>query len=245
MDEIIVKKALSYSLGADLHDAWCQQELLAFFKRANQEYKKTKNFGESFRNACFVGEEKRNEVEIDTSYLEGHEGYVSRCLTDFNVFMNLFHHGVITVKRFAPVQISLEEASKLGADYKDGKENVLRDFSSLSSESKTDSLEAARVAIDLVYNRIMFGDVISLEDMEQLGAIVHIEWLRRNPWVFDPNRGNPKLAVPYSELSKEEQERDKAQVYLAQDKVHAYIEGLIDINAICVQNKIVTVGRRI
>lgn len=68
-----------------------------------------------------------------------------------------------------------------------------------------------------------------------MGENIHEEWLKRNSWVFDPNNGDPKLAVSYDQLSKEEQDKDKAQVGPAQAKVQAYMAGLIDINQICEQ----------
>ena len=66
-----------------------------------------------------------------------------------------------------------------------------------------------------------------------MGSFIHEEWLKRNSWVYDPNYGDPKLAVPYEQLSKEEQDKDKVQVGPAQGKVQAYINGLIDVDAIC------------
>ena len=59
------------------------------------------------------------------------------------------------------------------------------------------------------------------------------EWLKRNSWVFDPNYGDPKLAVPYSELSQEEKDKDIAQLLPACNKVEAYKQGLINIDELC------------
>lgn len=64
--------------------------------------------------------------------------------------------------------------------------------------------------------------------------------VKRNDWVFDANYGDPKLAVPYAHLSKEEQDKDKAQLGPAHVKVQAYINGLIDIESICARYNLPT-----
>lgn len=106
-------------------------------------------------------------------------------------------------------------------------------FSDLPSNWQYENLEAARVVISLVFDKVMTGKTISSDEIEQIASIIHNEWLRRNDWVYDPNYGNPKLAVPYVELEEEEKEKDKAQVIPAQRKVQDYKDGLIDIDEIC------------
>ena len=108
-------------------------------------------------------------------------------------------------------------------------------FEELPSDWQYENLEAARVVIGLVYDKTMAGKSFTDEEMDDMGAIIHEEWLQRNQWVYDPNYGVPKLAVPYSELSKEEQDKDKAQIGPAQAKVEAYMDGLVDVESICRQ----------
>ena len=245
MGDRVVKEALSYALGSDLHEAWCNQELYAFFLRAQQEFAKSQNYGQAIRQACYKGEDKRNEVELDTGWLIGHEIIAKQCLTDFDVFKKLFHTGIIEVKRFTKRSLTPDEISRAGNDYVDGKENILRSFSKLSSSSQIDNLEAARVAIELVYDKTMASELITPEELEQMASTIHEEWLKRNSWVYDPNYGDPKLAVPYDQLSKEEQDKDKAQVAPAQAKVQAYMAGLIDVASICEQYGIQTSGKKL
>lgn len=118
-------------------------------------------------------------------------------------------------------------------------------FEQLPSNWQYENLEAARVAIEQVYDKTMSGETITSEELEQMGAVIHEEWLKRNLWVFDPNYGDSKLAVPYEQLSKEEQDKDKAQVGPAQAKVQAYIDGLINIEAICAQYGISTSTKKL
>ena len=118
-------------------------------------------------------------------------------------------------------------------------------FEELPSNWQYENLEAARVAIEQVYDTTMSGKPITPEELEQMGATIHEEWLQRNSWVFDPNYGDPKLAVPYEQLSSEEQDKDKAQVGPAQAKVQAYMDGVIDIETICEQYGIATSGKRL
>lgn len=113
-------------------------------------------------------------------------------------------------------------------------------FEQLPSNWQYENLEAARVAIEQVYDKTMNGEPITPAEAEQMASIIHEEWLKRNSWVFDANYGDPKLAVPYQQLSKEEQDKDKAQIGPAQAKVQAYINGLIDVDAICEQYNIAT-----
>ena len=108
-------------------------------------------------------------------------------------------------------------------------------FSELPLNWQFENLEAARVVINLVYDKVMANEQISVEELEHMAEVIHNEWLKRNSWVYDPNYGNPKLAVPYAELEKEEQDKDKAQLLPAIEKVQAYINGLIDIDALCEQ----------
>lgn len=108
-----------------------------------------------------------------------------------------------------------------------------------------ENLEAARVAIELVYDKTMTSEPITPEELEQMGAIIHEEWLRRNSWAYDPNYGDSTLTVSYVQLSKEEQDKDKAQIGPAQAKVQAYMNGLIDVASICAQYGIQPSGKRL
>lgn len=105
-------------------------------------------------------------------------------------------------------------------------------FDELSSNWQYENLEAARVAIGLVYDKTI-GEMITPEEAEVLAATIHEEWLMRNDWVYNPEYGNPELAVPYADLSQEEKDKDKAQIQPAVEKVQAYMDGLINIEEIC------------
>lgn len=118
-------------------------------------------------------------------------------------------------------------------------------FEQLPSNWQYENLEAARVAIEQVYDKTMVGVLITPAEVEQMASTIHEEWLKRNSWVFDDNYGDPKLAVPYQQLSKEEQDKDKAQLGPAQAKVQAYINGLIDVDAICAQYNISTSSKKL
>jgi hypothetical protein len=227
----IIKETLSYVLGAKLHEAWCEEELHAFFLRA-QEHAKTQNPGEAIRKACYKGEDKRNEVEIDAAWLSAHGALASECLTDFETFKKVVSGGGIDVKRFTKRSLTKEEIERAGSNYVDGKENILRPFHELSSASQKDNLEAARVAVALVYDKAMNSEIITPEELEQMGSIIHEEWLKRNPWVYDPVYGNPKQALPYDKLDDSEKDKDKAHIRPAVMIVQEYANGLIDINEV-------------
>ena len=168
MDDKIVKDALSYALGSDLHEAW----------RAPRKKE----------DGTFEPRIKKSKDEVWNASHGTDEVDIANC-----------------------------------------------SFEELPSNWQYENLEAARVAIELVYDKTMASEPITSEELEQMGATIHEEWLKRNSWVYDPNYGDPKLAVPYDQLSKEEQDKDKAQVGPAQAKVQAYMSGLIDVASICDQ----------
>lgn len=173
MNDIIVKNALSYSLGSDLHEAW----------RAPRKL-----------------EDGTYEPRIKKSKDE-----------DWNA-----KHGTD--------EVDIANCS----------------FEQLPSNWQYENLEAARVAIELVYEKTMAGEELTGEDVEKMASVIHDEWLKRNDWVFNPEYGDPKLAVPYSQLSKEEQYKDIAQLAPAQAKILAFLKGSLDIEQICAQYNLPT-----
>ena len=177
MNDTIVKNALSYALGSDLHEAWRSPR-----KKEDGTY----------------------EPRIKKSKDE-----------DWNM-----SHGTD--------EVDIANCS----------------FEQLPSNWQYENLEAARVAIELVYDKIVSGEKFIPEEIEQMAAVIHDEWLKRNDWVFNPEYGDPKLAVPYGQLSKEEQDKDRAQLGPAQAKVQAYVNGLINIEEICQQYNLTTSSKR-
>ena len=115
-------------------------------------------------------------------------------------------------------------------------------FSELPSNWQYENLEAARVAIHLVFDKVMNGETITEDDQKEMASIIHDEWLKRNSWAYEQA---PELAVSFSKLSKEEQDKDIAQLAPAVMKVQAYINGLIDIEEICAQYNLPVSGKTI
>lgn len=105
-------------------------------------------------------------------------------------------------------------------------------FAELPENWQHENLEAAKVAINLVFDKVRDGIELSKEEIEKMAADIHKAWLDRNDWVFDPNYGNPALAVAYSDLSEEEKAKDRVQVIAGIEKTKAYLNGKIDINSI-------------
>lgn len=106
-------------------------------------------------------------------------------------------------------------------------------FNELPSNWQYENLEAAKVVINLVYDKVIDGINFSNSSFEEMGEIIHNEWLKRNNWVYDPQYGDPKLAKGYQELSREEQEKDIAQLIPAINKVKNYMNGLINLDELC------------
>lgn len=102
-------------------------------------------------------------------------------------------------------------------------------FAELPSDWQFENLEAAKVAINQVYD-VMMGDTpVTKEQIEAMSSVVHDEWLKRNDWVFNPEYGNPDQAKPYQDLSPEEKAKDRVQIKEAMTKVIKYREGEISL----------------
>lgn len=94
-------------------------------------------------------------------------------------------------------------------------------FEDLPSNWKYENLEAAKVAIELVFDYVIAWEEITDEMIEEMAAVVHEKRLERNTWVFDKDYGNPTLAQEYSKLPEEEKEKDRVQVRQAIAKIKA------------------------
>ena len=92
-------------------------------------------------------------------------------------------------------------------------------FAELPSNWKYENLEAAKVAIDLVFDKVIDWVEITDEMIEEMSAVVHEKWLERNSWVFDKEYWNPILAQEYAKLPEEEKEKDRVQVKRAIEKI--------------------------
>ncbi len=166
MQDKKAKNLLSYSMGADLHEAW----------RA----------GRKLEDGTF---EPRLKKTKDQAYIDAHDG-----------------NNEVDI-----ANLSFEE---LPADW------------------QFENLEAAKVAINQVYDVVMGNAPITREQIEEMSSVVHDEWLKRNDWVFNPDYGNPDQAKPYSELSPEEQAKDRVQIKEAMAKVIKYREGEISLDSL-------------
>ena len=83
------------------------------------------------------------------------------------------------------------------------------DFIDLPDNWKYENIEAAKVAVDLVYERDL--KEITTETIEKLSGIVHEKRLERNwiTWSFENQR------VSYKELSEKEKSKDRIQIEIA------------------------------
>ena len=84
-------------------------------------------------------------------------------------------------------------------------------FEDLPSNRKYENLEAAKVAVDLVYDNVVNWEENTSEMIEEMSKIVHEKRLERNgiQWSFENQR------VDYGNLSEEEKAKDRIQIELA------------------------------
>ena len=85
------------------------------------------------------------------------------------------------------------------------------EFEDLPSNWQRENLEAAKVAVGLVYKKVVDWEKITSEMIEEMSNIVHIKWLERNwiEWSFENQRVN------YENLSEEEKAKDRIQIEIA------------------------------
>ena len=85
------------------------------------------------------------------------------------------------------------------------------EFEDLPSNRKYENLEAAKVAVNLVYGGILAWKTFLPKDIEEMSKIVHEKRLERNwiEWSCENQR------VDYENLSEEEKAKDRIQVELA------------------------------
>lgn len=88
-------------------------------------------------------------------------------------------------------------------------------FENLPSNWQYENLEGAKVAVDLVYEKIINGEEITPEMIEEMSSVVHEKWLERNEWVYDKQYWDPILAQPYESLPEEEKAKDRAHIEAA------------------------------
>ena len=106
------------------------------------------------------------------------------------------------------MELAEEEIKKAGKNYKNGEENILRDFRQLSSASKKENLEAAIGAYN-VYEKLSKAG-ISIDAMENnpeikniIGVAIHTDWLKRNV-----NHPDDSLKVSYDKLDSWTKQQD-------------------------------------
>ena len=89
-------------------------------------------------------------------------------------------------------------------------------FEDLPSNRKYENLEAAKAAIELVFDYVISWKEITDEMIEEMSAVVHEKWLERNPWEKDG-----KLWVPYNQLPDIEKANDRDHILQAIAKIRA------------------------
>ena len=216
------KEKLLFDLAKDLHNMWCTEELKSYHQRLSRAYNNTKKVGSAINDACYQYGRKRNDYKIDNLYIISIHN--KSFFNDFDEFMYLVNHGIIVIKRYVKRNLTEVEKNLSYIDYVDGEENILTEYEHLSEISKQEYLEASKLVLSLVYDKVMNDEEIMDEELERYSSIVHEEWLKRNELVFDRNNGNPYLAVPYNELSESYKDKDRNQLRTAITKIKQYKE---------------------
>lgn len=85
------------------------------------------------------------------------------------------------------------------------------EFEDLPNNWKYENLQAAQIAVDLVYEKVINWEEITSEEVEDMSKIVHEKWLERNwvEWSFE------NQIVDYEKLSEEEKTKDRLQIEIS------------------------------
>lgn len=219
-----IREELANEAAASVHEEWIDNELQNFHARFLEALKKEPNSPQkALLEACFVEKNgkkvQRNEVEIDADWCRQNPVTAYNMLLDFKRFKNeMIKKGFVTVKRFTERVVTPEEQKRLGADYKEGKENILRPFSELSASSKQENLDAAVSAVttyimfaasgrDLLQHITDdggFSETVTDEQKKTIGTLIHADWMQRN----DVNDSNRYLFVEYDALDAYPKQQD-------------------------------------
>lgn len=216
------KEDLIIEAASVVYEDWCEQEYLAFFKRAREAYIKGESVSTALNLACYKGEQKRNEVSIALNDMFDAEatmgmGYFdpnmnTNILSSFEYFMTFVKASTIKIKRFTKRNLTMEEQleNSLSGDYKveTGEENILRPFRSLSADSKIENLDAAIGAYNVFETFSKAGISVAQMEIDEklrnlIGVAIHVDWLKRNK-----EHPNSSLKVAYSELDDWTKQQD-------------------------------------
>lgn len=188
-------------------------------EKVNQDAKGIERLGDALRNACYKNGAKRNEIDLDVDFLLGHETLAEHSFYDFKDFMSLVRYGAFDVKRFTKRELTEEEQTKSGKNYRNGEENILRPFSELSYSSQKENLSAAIGAVK-VYEELSKAG-ISIDEMQKnpeikhmIGVGIHADWLNRNK-----EHSDKSLKVPYDQLDDWTQQQDLTVFYALLDVI--------------------------
>jgi hypothetical protein len=80
----------------------------------------------------------------------------------------------------------------------------------LPSNRKYENFEAAKVVVNLLYEKVINWENFTSKMIEEMSKIVHEKWLERNgvQWSFENQR------CDYHSLSEEEKAKDRIQIEL-------------------------------
>ena len=89
-------------------------------------------------------------------------------------------------------------------------------FENLSADWQKENLEAAKIAVALLF-RAKVDNSITREDV---GNIIHNEWLKRNDWALT----DPVLSLPFDKLPDVEKDKDIDQFIVAKNVYKQHVK---------------------
>ncbi len=198
------KQQLIVAAAARVHEAWCEEELKAFYGRLANEMQKGGNIDEILTNAGIKNGKVRNIVSINRTNIFNDEWLMVQ-LSTYEGFKGLIAKGVIDVKRFVSRNLTEKEIAAAGDNYNAAtkQENILRSFEKLSADSQTENLQAAESAVavyeEMCKCNVSLKQLCSGKFKTEIGVKIHADWMRRNALRKD---NSPELFVEYDALDE-------------------------------------------
>jgi len=121
---------------------------------------------------------------------------------------------------YKPMIEKSEDEARIKRHWTDIVDIANTDFGDLPDNWKHENIEAAKVAVNLVYEKILNLEKITTETIEDMSNIVHEKRLERN-WIagsFENQR------VSYKDLSEDEKEKDRLQIKTAIKIINSYLK---------------------
>ena len=113
---------------------------------------------------------------------------------------------------YEPKLEKTKDSNRINTHWTDEVDTAKTSFEDLPSDLKCKKIKAAIFAVDLVYEKVVNWEKITLEEVEKMSGAIHENWMENN---LEKKDKKPELFVPYDELPEHEKEKDRVRIRTA------------------------------